>query len=214
MPLTLIKNDLSIGGDKKLYGPRLVSVERTIARELGLPSRAVQAFHDHRRRARALGIPFLFGFLEWWEWWQVDGRWKRRGNGRPDSLVMARNGDVGPYSPENVRCVTQSENQTEIAAEKRLERALKTAKTRRNGDGYKNTPRSRAVVTPNGWFRSVAEAGRAHDICTTSAKERAQRGSFGWRYDEPTDQNGRALGRIDRSGLDKLGREEPQTRRR
>lgn len=78
-----------------------------------IPMAGVKAFDDHRRNAKKRGIEFLFTLPEWWAWWQIDGRWEQRGMGR-DALVMARRGDAGPYSPENVYCATHSENGRDV----------------------------------------------------------------------------------------------------
>jgi hypothetical protein len=73
------------------------------------PLAALKAFTAHRSNAKQRGIGFEFTIEDWWHWWQTDDRWVRRGRGK-DSFVMARFGDVGPYSITNVYCSTVSEN--------------------------------------------------------------------------------------------------------
>jgi hypothetical protein len=70
---------------------------------------ALKAFRSQRNGAKQRGIPFDFTIEEWWDWWQVDDRWSRRGRNESD-LVMARTGDKGPYSLANVYCSTHAEN--------------------------------------------------------------------------------------------------------
>lgn len=65
---------------------------------------------QQRRRARGRGIQWLFTFPTWWAVWVDSGKWSERGR---HGFVMARNGDVGPYSRENVRVITQAENMRE-----------------------------------------------------------------------------------------------------
>ena len=66
-------------------------------------------FCHQKANAKARGIEWLMSFDEWWAWWQVDGRWARRGN-KPDDFCMARKGDAGPYSLGNVFLATFREN--------------------------------------------------------------------------------------------------------
>lgn len=78
--------------------------------------------------AKRKGIPFELSFEEWWAWWQVDDRWSRRGNA-PESFVMARFKDIGPYAAWNIYCTTKAGNlndwrkwQTEARGEPLTER--------------------------------------------------------------------------------------------
>lgn len=66
-------------------------------------------FNRQKVRARERGISWCLTFEEWWEIWQKSGKWHLRGN-KTWQYVMARYGDVGPYSPENVYIASFSEN--------------------------------------------------------------------------------------------------------
>ena len=70
-------------------------------------------FYTQRTGARIRGIEWQFTFEEWVEWWGSDI--ELRGN-KSGQLVMARNGDTGPYHPNNVRKVTCNENHCEAHA--------------------------------------------------------------------------------------------------
>lgn len=155
-----------------------------------LPRVAEKAFQDQRQAAKKRGIPFLFTRDEWWAWWQVDGRWDRRGS-RAHNLCMARKGDVGPYSAENVYPATMAENSGSVARAARAAAGrLGAAAAKANGthaaafamrgDGH---PRSKAVVTPMGRFGSAALAGEAHGISRKIASYRASHERNGWRYE-------------------------------
>lgn len=96
-------------------------------RTIGMSERAIRAFIEQRSGAAGRGIEFLFGLSEWWAWWQTEGRWERRGQGKHD-YCMARFGDVGPYHPNNVYCATKSENVTH---------------------GQRGRPKKRNVIPPN-----------------------------------------------------------------
>jgi len=50
-----------------------------------------------------------------------------RGN-RPDQFHMARKGDVGPYHPDNVKCITARMNRIEGGSKNRGEASGKVAK--------------------------------------------------------------------------------------
>ena len=65
------------------------------------------AFIMHRQHSKERGIDFLFDFDTWVEWWgdDFDNRGCKEGQ-----LVMAREGDEGPYHPDNVRKATCSDN--------------------------------------------------------------------------------------------------------
>ena len=68
----------------------------------------IQAKYDNAKScATRRGIPFLFTFVEWVAWWGDDIA--RRGRGSND-LCMARNGDIGPYHPDNVLKLTSGQN--------------------------------------------------------------------------------------------------------
>ena len=147
------------------------------AAEHGIPLAGVKAFHHHRRNATRHGISFLFTLPEWWQWWQIDGRWERRGRNATD-LIMARHGDMGPYSADNVYCITQGANGTVVARGVRVRGSKRGAATGRcaapwkgiRGDGH---PGAKAVVTPAGRFGSAALAAEAHGINSATASRLA-----------------------------------------
>lgn len=89
----------------------------------------IGAFQNQRRNARERGI--AWGFPTFWSWWQVwdkSGHWNERGRGH--GYVMARHGDSGPYSPQNVKIVLATEN---VAEYYDRERAIH-GRVRRNSD--------------------------------------------------------------------------------
>lgn len=76
---------------------------------------ATRAYTMQRRQARDRGIEWLFDFDSWWKVWDASGRWEQRGR-RVGEYVMARKGDAGPYSPENVYICTCTQNLQEMQA--------------------------------------------------------------------------------------------------
>lgn len=172
------------------YSPAQIagSAEAELARSLGIPEDARQAFRAQRQSAARRGIPFLFALTEWWAWWQVDDRWARRGMGS-HALVMARNGDVGPYSAENVRCITHAENMAEVPPEKwvaaahaRWDKARAEGRKSHLAVRGKAHPRSRTIVTPKGEFGSAALAAEAFGVTRQCAAAWARDRRQGWRY--------------------------------
>lgn len=65
------------------------------------------AYHSQRHSAIKRNIEWHFTYDSWIDWWGEDiiNRGIRKGQ-----LVMARNGDQGPYHPDNVRKATTEEN--------------------------------------------------------------------------------------------------------
>ncbi len=80
-------------------------------------------FCHQKANAKMRGIEWRFTFDEWWAWWQVDDRWPRRGN-KPESLCMARKGDQGPYSPDNVYVTTFRGNLRDLHVNGRVHKHL------------------------------------------------------------------------------------------
>jgi hypothetical protein len=67
----------------------------------------------HKKNAEKKGILWEFTFETWWKMWEESGKWEQRGRTGQGRYQMCRYGDVGPYSPENVRIDTQQENMKE-----------------------------------------------------------------------------------------------------
>ena len=95
------------------------------------------AYRNHKHIAIKRGIPFLFTFEQWSEWWLTDDRWSRRGR-KAGQLQMGRKGNSGPYSPDNVECATKEQKQksqlvrlSSLPPEKRAEIAKKAGLARR-----------------------------------------------------------------------------------
>lgn len=63
-----------------------------------------------KQAAKRRGIDWLFTFDQWWKLWEPF--WDRRGIGS-NCLCMARFNDIGPYAPDNVKIITNSENSAE-----------------------------------------------------------------------------------------------------
>lgn len=70
--------------------------------------KATLAYAQHKKNSGQRGIEFLITFPQWWGVWQKSGKWAQRGRGQ--GYVMARTGDVGPYTVGNVYICTQSQN--------------------------------------------------------------------------------------------------------
>lgn len=66
------------------------------------------AYRRQKGNAKFRGIEWKLSLKTWWEVWQASGKWDKRGRG--DGYVMARYGDTGPYSIENVHIVHAVEN--------------------------------------------------------------------------------------------------------
>ncbi len=80
----------------------------------------------HQANANRRGIPWKFTFETWWKMWEDSGKWELRGR-KSGMFCMARNGDRGEYSPENVQIVQMGVNSTE-AQKTRKTKKIKTDK--------------------------------------------------------------------------------------
>jgi hypothetical protein len=66
------------------------------------------AYYNQKRNAEVRGIQWEFNFPDWWRVWKDSGKWEKRGRGR--GYCMARHGDSGPYSADNVYICTIGQN--------------------------------------------------------------------------------------------------------
>lgn len=94
--------------EDKFFNKYGVSVVRIGALEDALSAR--NKFKQQKGQARYRGISWELSFADWWEIWEQSGAWRQRGRVHGESKMMARLGDVGPYSKENVRIVSMVEN--------------------------------------------------------------------------------------------------------
>lgn len=60
--------------------------------------------------AKRRNIDWQFTYDSWMSWWGDDIIHRGKGS---DKLVMARNGDLGPYSIDNCKKITHTENISE-----------------------------------------------------------------------------------------------------
>lgn len=84
------------------------------------------AYTKQRDNAKKRGIGFELNFKTWWDIWQESGRWAERGRGK--GYCMARFGDSGPYSKDNVYICTIGQNFSDsyITKPARVRRSLTT----------------------------------------------------------------------------------------
>lgn len=92
---------------------------------LAIPDAARCAYVRQRSNAAARFIGWEFNLSTWWAVWNASGRWDERG-----LYVMARHGDQGPYSPENVRICNRAENSREARAHDRRTTAAQERRER------------------------------------------------------------------------------------
>lgn len=66
-------------------------------------------YKQQKRNAMLRGIDWDFTINSWWRVWDESGKWNKMGRCLGE-YVMARHGDIGPYSPSNVYITTCSDN--------------------------------------------------------------------------------------------------------
>lgn len=177
------KADPSAWGVPSWRIPPYLKQAREDALRLGIPKAAYMAFAAQSRRAQQRGIAWEFTLPEWWDWWQTDGRWDRRGRTRI-SLVMARNGDAGPYSPTNTYCTTASGNTHDVPFAVRSAACLAAWHGSRVShlSDRANHPQNKPVMTPKGHFVSATLAAEAYGVAGCRGRRWAREGRNGWHY--------------------------------
>lgn len=73
---------------------------------------AKKRYTQQQYAAKQRNIEWLFTFESWWMMWKESGKWEQRGNKR-GQYCMARKGDVGPYSLENVDIILATKNSSD-----------------------------------------------------------------------------------------------------
>jgi hypothetical protein len=73
-------------------------------------------FICHKLSAKRRGIPFEFTLDEWVSWWEdnLGHGWQSLRGCKMGQYVMARKGDKGSYSLENVKCILTERNHNEV----------------------------------------------------------------------------------------------------
>jgi len=104
-----------------------------------------------------------------------------------DKLVMARHGDTGPYSPENVFCTTHTDNIVNMGEASKASQRRKMVESWVGRECHltgkrENHPMAKAVLTPQGLFGNASLAAEAFGITRQAASTRARMGNFGWHY--------------------------------
>lgn len=154
----------------------------------GVPMRDYQAWRSQYHSAKMRGIPFHFTLVGWRQWWSFElGRLEpgaKRGK-RRDEYVMARKRDRGAYEPGNVfatKPVGNMRDRDPLLKEAAIRKATVTRALNGHprgqhlkvrGEGH---PKSHPVVTPMGWFGSVALAAEAHGMTRQGGLARVRRG--------------------------------------
>lgn len=103
------KNKLTNAKFKKNFGCTL-NQWRELLKIKGRPTRK---YTQQRNNALRRGVKWQFNLWTWWCVWRDSGKWLMRGRMR-ENYVMARYGDEGPYSAENVSIITMLKNCQEI----------------------------------------------------------------------------------------------------
>lgn len=90
------------------YGMDCAAMAKVSTLPLSDPKHPIRKYGEQKHNARARGIGWGLTFKQWWDIWQQSGHWVERGPGK--GYCMARWGDSGPYSVENVYICTIGQN--------------------------------------------------------------------------------------------------------
>ncbi len=138
-----------------------------------------EAYQVQVRNARRRSIEFMFSYEEWLDFWEGD--LEQRG---VNGLVMARKGDVGPYSVENCYIITAQQNIAERDKDKHSE-ALRASWVGRECWLSNTTthPCNKRVRSPEGQeFNSAAEAARELGLTGQAIGARCRSSRSEWAY--------------------------------
>ena len=109
-------------------------------------------FWSQRRRALERGIEWLFTFEQWLYVWEQSGHLAERGRTK-GKYCMARKGDKGPYSIDNIEIIPFEQNNRDQHI---------------YNETFIGNYNSKKVKTPLGIFESRQLASKAHNVhCTT-----------------------------------------------
>ena len=122
-----------------------------------------QAYMYQRRTARTRGIGWEFDFRAWFDFWLESGHWHERGRGK--GYCMARFGDSGPYSKENVYICTVGENFSDSYI-------TKPARSRNRPPRSPNCPNGHPRTSENTYTRN--NGGKSCRLCRILAVRRYQ----------------------------------------
>lgn len=115
-------------------------------------------YGEHKRGAKRRNIDWQFTFETWVEWWENTGHFHERGR-KKGQYVMARIGDIGPYSPSNVFCSTVEDNIKNIGVESK-KRKIEGGKATQFKPGHtvgKRWKPEYQYICPKGSFSSIGE---------------------------------------------------------
>ena len=74
-----------------------------------MASAYLRDFQKQRSNAKCRGILWCLTFDEWLDWWKASGKLNQRGCHK-GGYVMGRKNDTGPYSLNNIICISNAEN--------------------------------------------------------------------------------------------------------
>lgn len=142
-----------------------------------------EAYKNQVRSSRKRGIDFLLTFEEWRDWWLIDDRWGNRGR-CAGQFVMARKGDAGPYSIDNIYLATSRQNLKDVPKALRQQGALRMVETTRASSNYAHLrsdvhPQRRAIRTPDREFPSIEQAAQHYGVAGHTIRYRLGRWE-GW----------------------------------
>lgn len=93
----------------------------------GQPGSPFTRFVCQRKNARHRKVKWDISFNDWWRIWQESGHYEKYGRGH-GKYCMARWGDSGPYSKDNVKIIASDDNNSEANKKNDLPRGVSKRK--------------------------------------------------------------------------------------
>lgn len=139
----------------------------------------------HKLHAKQRNIPWDFNYCQWIKIWLKSGHWYERGK-KPGQYQMARYGDTGPYSPNNVRIITVGDNVREAHlgrkySQETCDRMSKSRIGNKNRLGKKHTPETKAKISAakKGWKPTKATRLKYSNAQKARWRKRKAQGKLG-----------------------------------
>ena len=75
-----------------------------------IPYEVYIAYTEQCRNCKRRGVPLELSLEQWWDWWQEDDRWSRRGRNRGDVMMQRKRSDAA-YTLDNIYAGVVGEEQ-------------------------------------------------------------------------------------------------------
>ena len=115
-----------------------------------IPSEAFLAYCDQVHNCHHNGTKMELTFKQWWDWWQEDDRWQRRGRGSNNIMMLRRDMRRG-FSLDNIYAGTAADKRRQSEAARTVTEKMAAARAtfgQRAADRMTHRPAPKAAPLP------------------------------------------------------------------